>query len=114
MNGWDARSTLDRATLQRSELDARDMLVDFADIKRKVKHWIDENLDHNMLLCRDDPLLPVLRKRGERVFEMDCNRTAENIAWLVLNMPGLKDTHCNASRIPVADEIDDHSPFSTS
>ena len=52
------------------------MLVDFAEIKRKVQHWIDENLDHNMLLCRDDPLLPILRERGERVFEMDCNPTA--------------------------------------
>ena len=35
------------------------MLVDFAEIKRKVQQWIDENLDHNMLLCQDDPLLPV-------------------------------------------------------
>ncbi len=44
-------------TLQGLELDRRGMLVDFADIKRKVQHWIDENLDHNMLLCQDDPLL---------------------------------------------------------
>ena len=59
------------------------MLVDFGDIKRQVQRWIDENLDHNMLLCRDDPLLPVLRERGERVFVMDENPTAENIARLI-------------------------------
>ena len=70
-------------TLQGSELDARGMLVDFAEIKRTVQHWIDDHLDHNMLLCRDDPLLPLLRERGERVFEMDCNPTAENIARLI-------------------------------
>jgi 6-pyruvoyltetrahydropterin/6-carboxytetrahydropterin synthase len=36
-----------------------------------------------MLLSRDDPLLPVLRQHGERVFVMDCNPTAENIARLI-------------------------------
>ena len=59
------------------------MLVDFGDIKKTVQQWIDDNLDHNMLLCRDDPILPVLLERGERVFVMDCNPTAENIARLI-------------------------------
>ena len=59
------------------------MLVDFADIKKTVQQWIDDNLDHNMLLCRDDPILPMLGERGERVFVMDCNPTAENIARLI-------------------------------
>jgi 6-pyruvoyltetrahydropterin/6-carboxytetrahydropterin synthase len=36
-----------------------------------------------MLLCQDDPLVPVLRERGERLFVMDCNPTAENIARLI-------------------------------
>jgi 6-pyruvoyltetrahydropterin/6-carboxytetrahydropterin synthase len=66
-------------------LDGRGMLVDFGEVKRKVQRWIDENLDHTMLLCRDDPLLPLLRERGERVFEMDCNPTAENIARLIFD-----------------------------
>jgi 6-pyruvoyltetrahydropterin/6-carboxytetrahydropterin synthase len=70
-------------TLQGSALDARGMLVDFGDIKETIQRWIDENLDHNMLLCRDDPLLPVLRDRGERVYAMDQNPTAENIARLI-------------------------------
>ncbi len=74
------------------------MLVDFGDIKRKVKHWIDENLDHNMLLCRDDPLLPVLRERGERVFEMDCNPTAENIARLIFE-------HAKDAGLPVVEVV---------
>jgi 6-pyruvoyltetrahydropterin/6-carboxytetrahydropterin synthase len=70
-------------TLQGAELDDRGMLVDFTDIKRHVQSWIDETLDHTMLLRRDDPLLPVLRERGERVFVMDHNPTAENIARLI-------------------------------
>jgi 6-pyruvoyltetrahydropterin/6-carboxytetrahydropterin synthase len=69
--------------LQAPALDARGMLVDFVEIKRHVQRWIDENLDHTMLLCRDDPLLPLLRERGERVFVLDVNPTAENIARLI-------------------------------
>ena len=54
-------------------------------IKKTVQQWIDDNLDHNMLLCRDDPILPVLMERGERVFVMDANPTAENIARLIFD-----------------------------
>ncbi len=79
-------------------LDKRGMLVDFADIKTKVQLWIDENLDHNMLLCRDDPLLPVLIERGERVFVMDCNPTAENIARLIFE-------HAQRSGLPVVEVV---------
>ncbi len=69
--------------LQAPALDGLGMLVDFSEIKQKVQRWIDENLDHNMLLCRDDPILPVLRERGERVYVLDVNPTAENIARLI-------------------------------
>ena len=80
LHGHNGRAVI---TLQGSGLDRCGMLVDFGEIKQKVQRWIDENLDHNLLLCRDDPLLPVLRERGERVFAMDCNPTAENIARLI-------------------------------
>jgi 6-pyruvoyltetrahydropterin/6-carboxytetrahydropterin synthase len=80
LHGHNGRAVI---TLQGPDLDQRGMLVDFAEIKQKVQQWIDDNLDHNMLLCCDDPLLSVLRERGERVFVMDCNPTAENIARLI-------------------------------
>ena len=69
--------------LEGGSLDGRGMLVDFGDIKRTVQRWIDENLDHNMLLRHDDPVLPFLRAQGERVFVMEVNPTAENIARLI-------------------------------
>ena len=69
--------------LEGGTLDGRGMLVDFGDIKRTVQRWIDENLDHNMLLRHDDPILPDLQARGERVFVMEVNPTAENIARLI-------------------------------
>lgn len=80
LHGHNARAVV---TLEGSELDSRGMLVDFVDIKERLQSWIDENLDHNMLLCAEDPILPVLRDRGERVYVMDCNPTAENIARLI-------------------------------
>jgi 6-pyruvoyltetrahydropterin/6-carboxytetrahydropterin synthase len=71
--------------LEAADLDRRGMLVDFGEIKRCVQHWIDETLDHTMLLCRDDPIAPLLIERGERVFLMDVNPTAENIARLIFD-----------------------------
>ena len=35
-------------------LDRRNMVVDFGDIKRLVKQWIDRELDHRMILRHDD------------------------------------------------------------
>jgi 6-pyruvoyltetrahydropterin/6-carboxytetrahydropterin synthase len=48
-----------------------------------VSAWIDETLDHKMLLHRDDPVLPYLRQQGEPVHVLDVNPTAENIARLI-------------------------------
>ena len=61
-------------------LDARGMVVDFAEVRDVVKRWVDENLDHRMLLCRDDPAVAVLRDMGEPLYLLDHNPTAENIA----------------------------------
>jgi 6-pyruvoyltetrahydropterin/6-carboxytetrahydropterin synthase len=80
LHGHNARAVV---TLEGTELDSRGMIFDFADIKERLQRWIDENLDHTMLLAAEDPLLPVLRARGERVFAMDRNPTAENIARLI-------------------------------
>jgi 6-pyruvoyltetrahydropterin/6-carboxytetrahydropterin synthase len=64
-------------------LDARDMVVDFADIKNALKTWIDRELDHKMILRHDDPLVEVLRAQGEPVYTMDANPTAERLARLI-------------------------------
>jgi len=70
-------------SLEGGSLDRRGMLVDFSEIKQTVQRWIDENLDHNMLLRHDDPVLPLLQAQGERVYVMEVNPTAENIARLI-------------------------------
>lgn len=64
-------------------LDSRDMVRDFADVERIVGAWVDRELDHKMILRRDDPLVAALRSLGEPVFVTDANPTAERIARLV-------------------------------
>jgi len=71
------------------------MVVDFADVKRIAKTWIDENLDHKMLLNKRDPVVPLLLEINEPLFLMDDNPTAENIAALIfheLRFLGLQPT----------------------
>jgi 6-pyruvoyltetrahydropterin/6-carboxytetrahydropterin synthase len=80
LHGHNGKAVL---TLETRELDALGMVMDFSRIKRVLQTWIDENLDHRMLLHQDDPVLPFLRQQGEPVFVMDVNPTAENIAKLI-------------------------------
>ncbi len=61
-------------------LDDLGMLLDFSEIKRVMKAWVDANMDHRLILARADPLLETLREAGEPVFVLDDNPTAENIA----------------------------------
>lgn len=70
-------------TVEAPQLDHRGMVLDFSDIKRVVAAWIDENLDHRMILHRDDPVVPLLRDAGEPLYLLDVNPTAENIAKLI-------------------------------
>jgi 6-pyruvoyltetrahydropterin/6-carboxytetrahydropterin synthase len=80
LHGHNGRAVI---TLAATELDRLGMVMDFSRLKRVVGHWIDEMLDHKMLLHKDDPLLPFLRQQGEPIFVMDVNPTAENIARLI-------------------------------
>jgi 6-pyruvoyltetrahydropterin/6-carboxytetrahydropterin synthase len=70
-------------TLESSSLDELGMVIDFGELKRVVGRWIDTELDHRMLLHRDDPLVPDLRAAGEPIVTLDVNPTAENIARLI-------------------------------
>jgi 6-pyruvoyltetrahydropterin/6-carboxytetrahydropterin synthase len=71
--------------IEAATLDGRNMVADFGDIKRIVKGWIDQELDHKMILRKDDPLVAVLQKMGEPVYLLDSNPTAERIAQLIFD-----------------------------
>jgi len=80
LHGHNGRAVI---TLASTTLDPLGMVVDFSQIKRVVGAWIDANLDHRMILHRDDPVLPILRQQDEPVYLVDVNPTAENIAKII-------------------------------
>lgn len=69
--------------IESEAVDAMGMVVDFSDVNGIVKTWIDDNLDHKMLLCDADPAAAVLKDAGEPIYLMRDNPTAENIARLI-------------------------------
>ena len=69
--------------LSSDRLDRRGMVRDFEEIKQAIQTWIDEELDHKMLLHRKDPMASLLQREGEPVFLMENNPTAEAIAELI-------------------------------
>ncbi|MDH3717580.1 MAG: 6-carboxytetrahydropterin synthase [Planctomycetota bacterium] len=70
-------------TLEAPELDERGMVIDFSEIKSVVSQWIDDQLDHRMILHKDDPVVAMLQQMGEPLYLLDENPTAENIARLI-------------------------------
>ncbi len=82
LHGHNGRAVI---VLEKEELDSRGMLMDFTDIKQVVRTWIDEQLDHRMILHENDPALPYLKNLGEPLFILPVNPTAENIAKTIFD-----------------------------
>jgi len=69
--------------LEGSNLDEKDMLFDFNETK-KLKTWIDENLDHVTMLWEEDPMIESLKSFGNKILITKKNPTAEHICELIL------------------------------
>lgn len=82
LHGHNGRAVI---TIASDKLDDRGMVLDFTDIKNTVSTWIDENLDHRMILNRNDPAVEILKQLGEPMYLIDDNPTAENIAKLIFD-----------------------------
>lgn len=80
VHGHNARAEI---IITSNTLDDQGMACDFRTIKEKVKKWINENIDHRMILQKHDPLISVLQDLGEPVYVIDNPPTAENIARLI-------------------------------
>jgi 6-pyruvoyltetrahydropterin/6-carboxytetrahydropterin synthase len=82
LHGHNGRAVI---AIESPKLDPRGMVLDFSDIKGVVSQWIDDNLDHRMILHRDDPARALLEQLGEPMYLIDTNPTAENIAKLIFD-----------------------------
>ncbi|PHS71846.1 MAG: 6-pyruvoyl tetrahydrobiopterin synthase [Cycloclasticus sp.] len=80
LHGHSARVAI---TLEADSLNTQGMVCDFSDINQFAGKWLDDTLDHNMLLHKDDPILPMLQQAGERVMVVDKHPTAEFLAKLI-------------------------------
>ncbi len=90
-------------------LDARGMVIDFGDIKRVMKEWIDDNLDHRMILNRADPALDFIRASGEPHYVIDENPTAESIARLIYNKS--REFGLPVTRVVLWETPDSHAEY---
>lgn len=82
LHGHNGRAVI---VLEGAALDDRGMLVDFSDIKQSVRTWIDDELDHRMILNEADPAVPFFQEQGEPLFLLPENPTAETIARLIFD-----------------------------
>jgi 6-pyruvoyltetrahydropterin/6-carboxytetrahydropterin synthase len=96
--------------IQSGELERRNMVMDFGDIKRAMKTWIDRQLDHKMILRADDPLTPILEGLGEPVFKLESNPTAERIARLIFEVA--REQGLPVSRVTVWETPDSWATYS--
>ena len=69
LHGHNGRAVI---VIEADELDDRGMVLDFSDIKRVVSTWIDENLDHRMILNHRDPA--VAAPQRDQILNPPCRR----------------------------------------
>jgi len=93
LHGHNGRVEIELAS---ERLNSLGMVVDFEEIKSVVQRWIDRELDHKMILCRKDPLIPSLEALGETFYLVDENPTAEEIARLIFD-------YAASEKLPVAE-----------
>ncbi|PPD49754.1 MAG: 6-carboxytetrahydropterin synthase [Methylobacter sp.] len=84
-------------TIQQETLDGQGMVCDFADIRDCVEKYIDENLDHNFLLHKDDPIIPMLTAQNERFMALDEHPTAEVLSKMLYQY--LKQSGFNVAQV---------------
>ena len=70
LHGHNGRAVI---TIESPDLDHRGMVLDFSDIKKDVSTWIDDNLDHRMILNKADPVVSILQELGEPLHLIDTN-----------------------------------------
>jgi 6-pyruvoyltetrahydropterin/6-carboxytetrahydropterin synthase len=73
-------------TFVANSLDNLGRVIDFGDIKKILGSWVDENLDHNTILSINDKELgdKISQITGQKIYYMQQNPTAENIAKHIL------------------------------
>jgi len=70
-------------SIKQDELDEQGMVCDFSEVKEVVERYINQNLDHNFLLHKDDPIIPLLAQQKERFMAIEEHPTAEVLSKMI-------------------------------
>jgi 6-pyruvoyltetrahydropterin/6-carboxytetrahydropterin synthase len=70
-------------SLKQDELNDQGMVCDFSEVKEVVEAYINQNLDHNFLVHKDDPIIPLLKQQKERFMAIDDHPTAEVLSKMI-------------------------------
>lgn len=70
------------------EQDSVGRILDFKQLKNAINGWLDDNWDHTFILWDQDEngLAAIRSSQPHRVYELDCNPTAENMAIHLLDV----------------------------
>ena len=67
-------------TFQKENVNDTGMVIDFTNVKKVVRKWIDAKWDHACILCYVDPLVTSLNITDNKIFTLGGNPTSENMA----------------------------------
>ena len=67
-------------------LNEQGMVLDFSELKSAIGNWIDQTIDHKMVLHKDDPIVQLLQAQEEPLYLMDESPTAENFARMFFEL----------------------------
>lgn len=82
--------------IEKPSLDSLGMVTDFSDISKVVKKWVDEELDHKLLLNEKDPIIAAMKEYEQPFVTLPENPTAETIAKYIFD-------HCRKQGLPVTE-----------
>jgi 6-pyruvoyltetrahydropterin/6-carboxytetrahydropterin synthase len=69
--------------LRAEAVDRKGMVIDFDALEQRARSYLDEALDHRMLLQQGDPACAALAGIGEPFVTLEVPPTAENLAKLI-------------------------------
>ncbi|MGQ9650241.1 MAG: 6-pyruvoyl trahydropterin synthase family protein [Phycisphaerae bacterium] len=72
------------------QLDSIGRVIDFSVLRDRLGGWIDQHWDHGFICAKDDREVidAMARIPGQKLFVMDVNPTAENLARYLLDVVG--------------------------
>lgn len=70
-------------SVKQQQLNENGMVCDFSELRDCVETYINDTLDHNFLVHKNDPIIPLLNVQNERFLAIDEHPTAEVLSKMI-------------------------------